>query len=240
MRLAVALAGAGLLHVLLFVMLHVRPGPRPAPAVDVVPYIEATEANAGEATDVQLATGAPGAAPAAASPIAHAVATPAGPTPAAPAIARAPDGVEPSAPVGTAGTEGRAPSAGQGGAVLLGPSTATGPGAERGTGAETGAGVAQGADVFPRLDRSASLAQILARVRAARRYPEAARRRELEGVVRVHFNVGADGRPRDISASDGDALLQQAAVEAVERAAPLPFVDGPLDVDVDYRLDATR
>ena len=78
---------------------------------------------------------------------------------------------------------------------------------------------------------------MLARVRAAKRYPELARRRELEGTVRVAFTVGADGRPRDLKIVRGvDALLDGAAREAVERAAPLPLVSGPIELELDFQL----
>jgi protein TonB len=81
--------------------------------------------------------------------------------------------------------------------------------------------------------------ELLARIRAARRYPELARRRELEGIVRVSFVVGGDGHPRDVHATHGaDPLLDEAAIDAVKRAAPLPVVDGPVEVELDFRLDA--
>ncbi len=82
------------------------------------------------------------------------------------------------------------------------------------------------------------LRELLARVRAARRYPELARRRELEGVVRVSFLVGADGRPRGARTTRSvDPLLDRAALDAIERAAPLPLIEGAVEVELDFRLD---
>jgi TonB family protein len=78
---------------------------------------------------------------------------------------------------------------------------------------------------------------LLDRIRAARRYPELARRREVEGTVVVGFSVGRDGRAHDLRVVRGaDPLLDQAAREAVERAAPLPVLDGPVEVDVEFQL----
>ena len=200
------------------------------PGESVVPWVEAT--------DVQLA--AVEAAPVSSPVVAPAAAAAAGATTGA-GVALLPS-LQRSA-------EGTAPIAVEPAGSSAGPAEGTD---EPGDAASAGTmGEAHPAVVSPREDgvavgnasgvttRVAALAQILARVRDARRYPEAARRRELEGLVRVRFFVGADGRPHDVTASDGEATLQRAAIEAVERAAPLPFVDGPVEVDEDFRLDAT-
>jgi protein TonB len=79
--------------------------------------------------------------------------------------------------------------------------------------------------------------ELLAKVRGARRYPELARRREIEGTVRVAFTVGVDGKPVGLKVVRGvDALLDDAAREAVERAAPLPRLDGPVEIDLEFAL----
>jgi protein TonB len=88
------------------------------------------------------------------------------------------------------------------------------------------------------VDRAGLIARLLSRVRAARRYPELARRRELEGTVRVGFAVAPDGRPLGLRVvRSADPLLDEAAREAVERAAPLPLVEGPIELDLEFQLN---
>jgi protein TonB len=75
-------------------------------------------------------------------------------------------------------------------------------------------------------------------------YPAEARRMRQEGVVMVSVEVGADGRPSDVSLgrSSGFTLLDQAAVQAVRRwtfeparAAGLP-VSSRVEVPVRFSL----
>jgi protein TonB len=88
-------------------------------------------------------------------------------------------------------------------------------------------------------DRAGLIARLLARVRAARRYPELARRRELEGTVRIGFMVAPDGHPLGLRVvHSADPVLDEAARDAVERAAPLPLVEGPIEVDLEFQLSA--
>jgi len=74
------------------------------------------------------------------------------------------------------------------------------------------------------------LSAVLARLQLAKRFPEKARARGDEGraVVRlsIHRN-GALGQSR-IARSSGSALLDQAALDTVRRAAPFP----PLPVEI--------
>ncbi len=56
--------------------------------------------------------------------------------------------------------------------------------------------------------------------------------------MRVSFVIGSDGRPRDSRTTRSvDPLLDRAAIEAIERAAPLPLIDGPIEIELDFRLD---
>ena len=56
------------------------------------------------------------------------------------------------------------------------------------------------------------------------RYPQSARPGKLEGVVVVQFQVKSDGRisSRRILTSSGHAILDQAALQAVDRVNRLP------------------
>lgn len=86
------------------------------------------------------------------------------------------------------------------------------------------------------------LATIRERIQAALVYPPLARLRQLEGVAQVRFQVAADGRPQGlaVAGSTGHAILDRAALAAVEAAAPLPWVYGLLEVPVRFELAARR
>ena len=82
------------------------------------------------------------------------------------------------------------------------------------------------------------LAEIRRRIQAALVYPTAARRRGLEGVARVQFQIGVEGRADAISVvrSSGHPLLDRAARESVVAAGVLPRVYGRLQVPVQFAL----
>jgi TonB family protein len=89
---------------------------------------------------------------------------------------------------------------------------------------------------LPTENRARLLADAVARIRSARRYPELARRREIEGRVRVAFTVAPDGRVERISVKrSADPLLDEAACDAVRRAAPLPPI-GNAEIEIDFHL----
>jgi periplasmic protein TonB len=62
------------------------------------------------------------------------------------------------------------------------------------------------------------------------RYPEAARERRLHGVVRVLFAMKRDGTVLGawVETSSGSTILDQAAIDAVRRAQPLPRIPSEL------------
>jgi protein TonB len=121
-----------------------------------------------------------------------------------------------------------------------GSGSGTGNGSGTGASAGAGAGAGIGSAPIPTVDRSAILKDVLDRIRAARHYPELARRRGIEGVVTIGFRVLADGKVADLRVRRGAApALDEAALDAVRRAAPLPAAlaaSGPLEVDLDFRL----
>ncbi|MCS6912390.1 MAG: energy transducer TonB [Myxococcales bacterium] len=80
-------------------------------------------------------------------------------------------------------------------------------------------------------------ARILQQIAAHRHYPELARRRGIEGTVALRFRVGADGRAQDLEViHSAHPWLDEAARQAVIRAAPLPPVDGPQIVTIEFHL----
>lgn len=85
----------------------------------------------------------------------------------------------------------------------------------------------------------AYLAGVRARIEGAKRYPRWARRRGIEGEVAVRFRIGPGGEllGAEVTRSSGMDVLDRAAVEAVEAAAPFPPVPdaagrAPLPVEV--------
>jgi protein TonB len=82
------------------------------------------------------------------------------------------------------------------------------------------------------------LRAIRARIQAAVVYPPLGRMRRLEGVAQVRFAIAADGQPRGlaVAGSTGHAILDRAALAAIEAAAPLPWVYGLLEVPVRFAL----
>lgn len=68
--------------------------------------------------------------------------------------------------------------------------------------------------------------EIVSRLRRALRYPREARRDGLTGEVHVRFTVTASGGVGGISvaSSSGSPILDQAALETVQRAAPFPAI----------------
>lgn len=68
--------------------------------------------------------------------------------------------------------------------------------------------------------------QIVTRLRRALRYPREAKRERLRGEVRVAFTIGSNGAVGNIRVvrSSGSPILDRAAVETVQRAAPFPAI----------------
>ncbi len=83
------------------------------------------------------------------------------------------------------------------------------------------------------------VAEIHRRIQAALVYPPLARRREVEGVSEVAFEIGPGGAPVGVALqrSSGSPLLDRAAERAVHDAAPLPLVLGRLRVPVRFELE---
>ncbi|OGQ88299.1 MAG: hypothetical protein A2512_03060 [Deltaproteobacteria bacterium RIFOXYD12_FULL_56_24] len=86
--------------------------------------------------------------------------------------------------------------------------------------------------------RKRYLAGLLAHIEAHKFYPLAARRRRLEGTVQVRFTLEAGGMISNLEVSDGEPILEQAALEAVEHAMPLPAPKGAAQtpLPISYRM----
>lgn len=81
---------------------------------------------------------------------------------------------------------------------------------------------------FSQQSGNASLSNYSGKVRAklnrAKRYPPSARREKAQGIVTVRFIVSSNGSASGVSIvrGSGSSLLDNAAIEAVHRAAPFP------------------
>jgi protein TonB len=82
------------------------------------------------------------------------------------------------------------------------------------------------------------LEEIRRRLQAALVYPPIARRLGLEGVAWVRFEVGRGGAAQGVALarSSGHAVLDRAARRTVDRAGPLPWVYGRIEVPIRFSL----
>ncbi len=100
-------------------------------------------------------------------------------------------------------------------------------------GTETGIGGGSGGKGNP------VLAAIWRRINSHKYYPGSARRRGIIGSPRVTFTINKDGSIGwiKLAASCGEAELDAAAIETVQRAAPLPYYAGAITLAVRYSLE---
>jgi TonB family protein len=72
----------------------------------------------------------------------------------------------------------------------------------------------------------------------AKEYPRTAKRRGLEGTAITEFTINSRGFPEDIriAKSSGVPILDLAAKETIMRAAPLPRLDGLIEIPITFRL----
>ena len=76
------------------------------------------------------------------------------------------------------------------------------------------------------------------RIERAKRYPALARRLGMEGTVHVEFRIARDGSVEGVKVakSSGYPVLDEASVQAIKRAVPLPIVPGKIRVPISYLL----
>ncbi|MHB8843407.1 MAG: TonB family protein [Nitrospirota bacterium] len=97
-----------------------------------------------------------------------------------------------------------------------------------------GDGSAQAGSVFS----SEQWKQLQAAIERAKTYPRLAREQGVEGVVLVRFKVAPSGDVEmvDVVKSSGSDILDQASVRTVRRAAPMPYLNGWVEVPMSYVL----
>lgn len=91
------------------------------------------------------------------------------------------------------------------------------------------------------MDADARVAAILGRIKHHQHYPPLARESGAEGAATVSFRVLPDGRLQGlrIKKTSGNAHLDNASLEAVRKAAPLPWLDKTLVLTIRYTLTRT-
>ncbi|MDR0630102.1 MAG: energy transducer TonB [Treponema sp.] len=96
----------------------------------------------------------------------------------------------------------------------------------------------------PRMTDTEYLALILGRLEKNKIYPLSARKRGIEGDIKVHFTIRQDGTVSEIGLADpsGHRFLAQAAFETIRSASPFPIREGregdyTAQVNIRYRLE---
>jgi periplasmic protein TonB len=81
-------------------------------------------------------------------------------------------------------------------------------------------------------------ALLAAAIERTKNYPRLARERGIEGVVRLRFRLNSSGTVEkiEIVQSSGSEILDSASISAVYRAAPMPYVNGWVEIPMKYVL----
>jgi protein TonB len=87
-------------------------------------------------------------------------------------------------------------------------------------------------------DGDSVIAEIMRRIEKAKRYPRMARKMGTEGQATVRFRIKTDGKVEGVELleSSGSEILDQASLETVQRAAPLPYKEGWLKVVIVFKI----
>lgn len=82
------------------------------------------------------------------------------------------------------------------------------------------------------------LNQLRVSIERALTYPPLARKRNIEGTVVVRFKVNENGSPSDVRVVESShyKILDDEAVKTVTKAAPLPPVQGNVEIPISFRL----
>ena len=82
------------------------------------------------------------------------------------------------------------------------------------------------------------IAEIVRRIEGAKRYPRMARKMGIEGRATVRFKLKANGKieKAELLETSGWEILDQASLETVQRAVPLPYKEGWLKVVIVFKI----
>lgn len=106
-------------------------------------------------------------------------------------------------------------------------------------GSGTGLGAAMSSGTPGDGGSNTTLSKIRRRIEAAKEYPRIARKLKIEGRPTVIFEIGPNGEIKTVSlvTSSGQKIIDDAAIETVRRAAPLPYYEGPIQLAIRYNLE---
>ena len=87
-------------------------------------------------------------------------------------------------------------------------------------------------------DGDSVIAEIVRRIEKAKRYPRMARKMGTEGQATVRFKIKPNGKVEavELMESSGSEILDQASLETVQRAVPLPYKEGWLKVVIVFKI----
>jgi protein TonB len=90
----------------------------------------------------------------------------------------------------------------------------------------------------PSSEENSLLARIVGKIEAAKRYPRIARRMGIQGTATVRFKLKPNGHLEKIELveSSGSKILDDASLETVREAAPLPYKEGWLKVGIVFKI----
>jgi TonB family protein len=90
----------------------------------------------------------------------------------------------------------------------------------------------------PSQEGESILAKIISKIERAKRYPKAARKMHIEGKATVRFKITPDGKVDavELVESSGSDILDQASLETVNQAIPLPYKEGWLKVGIVFKI----
>jgi protein TonB len=90
----------------------------------------------------------------------------------------------------------------------------------------------------PSYEEDSVLARIVGKIEAAKRYPRTARRMGIQGTATVRFKLKPNGQLEKIELleSSGSKILDDASLETVREAAPLPYKGGWLKVGIVFKI----
>jgi protein TonB len=87
-------------------------------------------------------------------------------------------------------------------------------------------------------DGDSVIAEIMRRIERAKRYPRMARKMGIEGRATVRFKLKGNGKieQAELEETSGSEILDQASLETIRRAAPLPYKEGWLKVVIVFKI----